>query len=40
MEDDGEKCALVFFADKSEKIFDYIGEPLPGFEYKWPGGQS
>ena len=34
-EEEGQ-CAIVFFADKTEEIFEYIGEPLPGFEYKWP----
>ena len=30
------RCDLVFTVDTTEKIFDYMGEPLPGFEYKWP----
>jgi len=24
------------FPDSKDKFFEYIGEPLPGFEYKWP----
>jgi len=27
---------VVFSADTSENLFNYMGEPLPGFEYKWP----
>lgn len=30
------RCDLVFTVDTTEKLFDYMGEPLPGFEYKWP----
>lgn len=29
-------CAAVFHADETEQLFEYMGEPLPGFEYKWP----
>jgi hypothetical protein len=29
-------CAMVFHADTSEQLFEYMGEPLPSFEYKWP----
>jgi len=29
-------CAAVFHADETEQIFEYMGEPLPGFQYKWP----
>jgi len=29
-------AAIVFNADKSEQLFEYMGEPLPGFKYKWP----
>lgn len=30
---------IRFTVDGTEKFFEYIGEdPLPGFEYKWPGG--
>jgi hypothetical protein len=28
---------IVWNADKTEKLFDYIGEPEPGFLYKWAG---
>lgn len=27
---------VLFGSEESEKFFDYVGEPLPGFEYKWP----
>lgn len=25
---------------ETEEFFDYIGDPLPGFEYKWPEGDE
>jgi hypothetical protein len=28
---------LRWTVDESKELFEYIGEPLPGFEYKWPG---
>lgn len=27
---------LYAIADESERIWEWLGEPLPGFEYKWP----
>lgn len=27
---------IVFSADASENLWEYMGEPLPGFGYKWP----
>lgn len=27
---------LVFNCDETEKLLDRMGEPLPGFQYKWP----
>lgn len=27
---------IVFSVAESEKIYEYMGDPLPGFEYKWP----
>jgi len=30
-------CEAVWSVSESEKIFDYIGKPLPSFTYKWPG---
>lgn len=27
---------IYFSTDLTEDIFEYMGEPLPGFEYKWP----
>ena len=32
----GNVCDLTFTVDESQRIFDYMGDPLPGFEYKWP----
>jgi len=29
-------CSAVFHADETERLFEYMGSPLPGFEYKWP----
>jgi len=31
-----ERLTIQFHSDESENIFDYMGEPLPGFDYKWP----
>lgn len=28
--------SAVFHADTTEELFEYMGSPLPGFEYKWP----
>lgn len=30
------KTSAILNNKESEDFFDYIGEPLPGFEYKWP----
>lgn len=27
---------IQFGVDDSERLWEYIGDPLPGFEYKWP----
>jgi hypothetical protein len=34
----GEKvtCGATFTVSQSKKLFDYMGDPLPDFEYKWP----
>jgi len=29
-------CTATFTQDQSEELFEYMGDPLPGFEYKWP----
>ena len=29
---------LNFTVSESQKLWDYMGDPLPGFEYKWPDG--
>lgn len=36
---DGEMTMVTHFTKAvSHEMFDYMGEPLPGFEYKWPEG--
>lgn len=37
-ERDGRKddYQLHFNASEAEQLFEYMGEPVPGFEYKWP----
>lgn len=32
-------CKIEFTKSQSEKMWGYMGEPLPGFEYKWPTNQ-
>ncbi len=38
--EDGSKgdlaCDIQFSKKQTEELFEYMGEPLPGFEYKWP----
>lgn len=34
----GKRCDAVFTVDQSQKLCQYMGEPLPDFEYKWPQG--
>jgi len=34
--DGGKKCDAEFTRSASEELFEYMGEPLPDFEYKWP----
>jgi len=31
-----QKCTARWNKDSSKKLFDYMGEAPPGFEYKWP----
>ena len=33
-------CDAQFTVKQSEIIWDYMGEPLPDFGYKWPDGKS
>jgi len=34
---DGSKnCKAEFTVEQSKKLWEYMGEPLPDFEYKWP----
>jgi hypothetical protein len=30
------RCNAQFTVEKSRKLWDYMGDPLPDFEYKWP----
>ena len=27
---------ILFNTRRTQEFFEYVGEPLPGFEYKWP----
>jgi len=31
----GYKCDAVFNTEQTEKMLNYMGDPLPGFHYKW-----
>lgn len=31
-----DKCIARWTVDESKELWEYMGEPLPGFEYKWP----
>jgi hypothetical protein len=35
--DGSEVCSACFTVEQSKVLWEYMGEPLPGFEYKWPG---
>lgn len=30
------KCDASFTVEDSKELWEYMGDPLPGFEYKWP----
>jgi hypothetical protein len=32
----GKECEATWTVQDTEKLFDYMGKPLPDFEYKWP----
>jgi hypothetical protein len=32
----GWRASIAFTKSDTEKLFEYMGNPLPGFEYKWP----
>jgi len=34
--DGSETCNAQFTVDQSKELWEYMGEPLPDFEYKWP----
>jgi hypothetical protein len=36
--DGSKKCQAQFTVDQSKELWEYMGEPLPDFEYKWPQG--
>lgn len=31
-------CEIIFGVEDSKEMWDYMGEPLPDFNYKWPEG--
>jgi hypothetical protein len=33
---ENKKCDIVWGIEESYELWDYMGEPLPDFEYKWP----
>jgi len=35
-EDGSEMCNALFTVEQSKELWEYMGEPLPDFEYKWP----
>lgn len=32
----GRRCSAQWTVDQSKELWEYMGEPLPDFEYKWP----
>jgi hypothetical protein len=34
--DGGKTCGALWTIEQSKKLWDYMGEPLPDFYYKWP----
>jgi hypothetical protein len=34
--DGSETCNAAFTVDQSKELWEYMGDPLPDFEYKWP----
>lgn len=34
------KMQIGFTVEETKEVFNYMGEPLPGFEYKWPDSGS
>jgi len=35
-EDGSKTCIAQFTVEQSQELWEYMGEPLPDFEYKWP----
>ena len=33
---ENKKCDIVWGVEESYELWDYMGEPLPDFNYKWP----
>lgn len=33
---DGHRNSAWWNVNKSDKLFRFMGEPVPGFKYKWP----
>lgn len=34
--DNSKSCTAEFTVEQSKKLWEYMGKPLPDFEYKWP----
>jgi len=34
--DGSKKCSATFTVEQSQQLWEYMGRPLPDFEYKWP----
>jgi len=34
--DESKRCGAIWTVEQSHKLWEYMGEPLPDFEYKWP----
>jgi len=37
--EDNRMCTAYFSSADSPEVFDFMGDSLVGFEYKWPGGE-
>lgn len=33
---ENKRCIAVFTRSATEELWEYMGDPLPDFEYKWP----
>lgn len=34
-----DSCSIVFDGENTQRFFRWIGDPIPGMEYKWPDGR-